>query len=306
MLVPGETAAPGTASGKTGTPTAQTAGAAFNVIVNAVDAYWNVVSSTHRVGITSSDANATLPPSAALLAGTRTFSVTLNTVGSRTVTTTDISDGTKTANTSAAITVFSPAVISLVRSTGMVAYGASVRFSIQINSLGVSRTVYLEHTYVGSPWTIIATITTSSLGSATSSYTPTRSGYYRVRFAGATDLGAANSAVILVGVRQTVTLSPTHAGVMTIAKGRSITFRSSVRPPRPDFLPSRVTFRFYRNVGGAWVLKYERHVAADTAGAARTTFRFGVGGSWYVMAFADRTPYNAVSGFSQREVFRVL
>jgi hypothetical protein len=59
-------------------------------------------------------------------------------------------------------------------------------------------------------------------------------------------------------------------------------------------------------VGGTWVLRYERHVATDSLGVARTTFRFGVGGSWYVMAFADRTPYNAVSRFSQREVFRVL
>src|SRR5439155_2077151 len=63
------------------------------------------VSSTHTVGITSSDANATLPANAALVAGTKTFSVTLKTVGSRTVTATDITDGTKTANTSPAITV---------------------------------------------------------------------------------------------------------------------------------------------------------------------------------------------------------
>src|SRR5207237_7771214 len=43
LLVPGETAAPGTANGKTGTPTSRTAGTAFNVTVIAVDANWNVV-----------------------------------------------------------------------------------------------------------------------------------------------------------------------------------------------------------------------------------------------------------------------
>ena len=58
ILLPGETAAPGTATGKTGTPSAQTAGGSFNVTVNAVDANWNVVSSTDTVGITSTDANA--------------------------------------------------------------------------------------------------------------------------------------------------------------------------------------------------------------------------------------------------------
>src|SRR5438477_372710 len=105
LLVPGETASPGTATGKTGTPTAQTAGTDFTVTINAVDANWNLVSSTHTVGITSSDANATLPANAALVAGTKSFSVTLKTAGSRTVTATDITDGTKTANTSPAITV---------------------------------------------------------------------------------------------------------------------------------------------------------------------------------------------------------
>src|SRR5436309_2068234 len=105
LLVPGETAAPGTASGKTGTPAAQTAGTPFTVTVNAVDANWNVVSATDTVAITSSDVNATLPVSAALVAGTKTFSVTLATVGSRTMTATDATDGTKTANTSPATTV---------------------------------------------------------------------------------------------------------------------------------------------------------------------------------------------------------
>ena len=105
LLVPGEAAAPGTATGKTGTPTGQTANAAFNVTVNAVDANWNVVSSTDTVGITSSDVNAILPANAALVAGTQTFSVTLKTAGSRTVTASDITTPAKTANTSPAITV---------------------------------------------------------------------------------------------------------------------------------------------------------------------------------------------------------
>src|SRR5207237_6291431 len=106
LLVPGETAAPGTGSGKTGTPTAQTAGTPFTVTVNAVDANWNLVNTISDIaGITSSDVNATLPANAALVAGTKTFSVTLNTAGSRTVTATDITDGTKTANTSPPITV---------------------------------------------------------------------------------------------------------------------------------------------------------------------------------------------------------
>ncbi len=105
VLLPGETAAPGTVSGKTGTPTAITAGASVTATVNAVDANWNLVASaTSTVAITSSDGNATLPANAALVAGTRTFSVTLRTAGSRTITATDVA-AILAAGTSASVTV---------------------------------------------------------------------------------------------------------------------------------------------------------------------------------------------------------
>ena len=69
----------GTTTGQTGTPTTQTAGTAFNVTVNAVDANFNVVSNTDTVSITSSDTYATLPANAALAGGTKQFSVTFKT-----------------------------------------------------------------------------------------------------------------------------------------------------------------------------------------------------------------------------------
>jgi hypothetical protein len=105
LLMPGETASPGTVTGKTGTPTARTAGSAFNVTVNAVDDNWNAISSTHTIGITTSDPNDTHPANAALVAGTQVFSVTFKTAAPTTVTATDITDGTKTANTSPSTTV---------------------------------------------------------------------------------------------------------------------------------------------------------------------------------------------------------
>ena len=305
LLVPGETAAPGTAAGKTGTPTTQPASVPFTITVNAVDAYWNLASSTHTVGITSSDTAATLPANAALAAGTRTFGVTLNTAGSRTVTATDATDGKKTASTSPPISVVAPATLSLTRSRGMIAYGESVDFFVQLGPNGGNRPVVLEYTSVGVAWTTIANLTTNSAGAAAFTYAPTRTGYVRARFLGTPDLGAATSPVLIIGVRQVVTLAPSHAGVMTIARGRSIIFRSAVRPLRADLLPSIVTFRFYRNVGGAWVLRYQRNVPTDASGVARTTFTFGASGTWYVGAFAPRTPYNSISRFTQREVFRV-
>jgi hypothetical protein len=106
LLMPGEVAAPGTSTGKTGTPSAEAAGVAFNVTANAVDTNWNVVGTViDNVTLSSTDPNATLPSVAALSGGSRTFSVALNTGGSSTVTATDTTDATKTASTSPAIAV---------------------------------------------------------------------------------------------------------------------------------------------------------------------------------------------------------
>jgi hypothetical protein len=99
VLLPGETAAPNTLTGKTGTPIDQAFGLPFNITVNAVDQYWNVVPSSDTIAITSSDTNATLPPNAALFNGTGTFSITLGSTGISTITATDVTDGTKTSAT---------------------------------------------------------------------------------------------------------------------------------------------------------------------------------------------------------------
>jgi len=110
ILLPGETAAPGTPTGKTGTPDAQQATVPFNVIVNAVDETWHVVSNVNdTVSITSSDTFASLPADAQLVGGTHTFSVTLGDAQtppvSHTITATDVTDPTKTAATSGPVQV---------------------------------------------------------------------------------------------------------------------------------------------------------------------------------------------------------
>ncbi|MBI4543961.1 MAG: Ig-like domain-containing protein, partial [Gemmatimonadetes bacterium] len=93
ILLPGETAAAGTSTGKTGSPSSIIAGTAMTATVNAVDANWNLVNTvTDVVAITSSDGAATLPASANLVAGTKNFSVTLQTAGSQSVTASDVTD----------------------------------------------------------------------------------------------------------------------------------------------------------------------------------------------------------------------
>jgi hypothetical protein len=131
ILVPGETAVPGTATGKAGSASAQTAGTAFSVTVNAVDAYWNVATATDTVAITSSDAGAVLPPSAALVSGTKAFSVTLRAAGAATVTATDVTDAGKTADTSTSVTVIPGAASTLsVAAPASAPSGAGVSVAI--------------------------------------------------------------------------------------------------------------------------------------------------------------------------------
>ena len=90
ILLPGESAAPNTLAGKTGSPTLELAGASFPVTVNAVDGNWVVVpGASPTVAISSSDSGATLPANAALAGGSQTFTVTLNSGGAQTVTATD-------------------------------------------------------------------------------------------------------------------------------------------------------------------------------------------------------------------------
>ncbi len=166
ILLPGETAAPGTASGKTGTPSARTAGSSFTVTVNAVDANWNLMTSaTDRVSISSSDANATLPSSNTLSSGTRTFTVTLATAGTSTVTATDITDTSKTPNTSSTVTV-NPGSLDHFGFATIANQVVGVPFNVTMTAQDVNNN------------TITSYASTADLTIDTGSILPTRSGSF--------------------------------------------------------------------------------------------------------------------------------
>jgi hypothetical protein len=75
VLLPGESPAPNTPTGKTGTPTDVSLGTVgyADVTVRAVDANWNLVNSTDTVHLTTTDAFAYVPPDAAMVGGVATF-----------------------------------------------------------------------------------------------------------------------------------------------------------------------------------------------------------------------------------------
>jgi hypothetical protein len=94
VLLPGEQAAPGTVTGKTGTPEDQTVGVPFDIRVRACDSDWATVTSvTNLITLTSTDGSADLPVDFLLGAGEATVSVTVNAGGSFLFTADDQSDG---------------------------------------------------------------------------------------------------------------------------------------------------------------------------------------------------------------------
>jgi hypothetical protein len=90
ILLPGETAAPETGTGKLGVPLDQTAGMPFQITVRACDADWNTVGSiSHVVEIASTDESASLPEPVSLVDGETVLTVALNAGGSFTVSVND-------------------------------------------------------------------------------------------------------------------------------------------------------------------------------------------------------------------------
>ncbi|KAA3613867.1 MAG: hypothetical protein DWQ05_16460 [Calditrichaeota bacterium] len=106
VLLPGETATPGIAPGKSGEPGEILSGSSIQVRINAVDAWWNVISgNSDVVHLTSSDPVATLPSDASLNSGTRQVIVTMSSTGLQTITASDQTNGSVAPNTSSLLRV---------------------------------------------------------------------------------------------------------------------------------------------------------------------------------------------------------
>ncbi|MFO7609328.1 MAG: hypothetical protein R6X35_09060 [Candidatus Krumholzibacteriia bacterium] len=106
VLLPGETAAPGTVTGKHGSPVAQSVGVPFTVRVRACDDQWQTATDvTNVVGLSATDASAGLPADTALIAGEIPLTVTLNAAGTFSLGADDQSDGTIPIAVSASVIV---------------------------------------------------------------------------------------------------------------------------------------------------------------------------------------------------------
>ena len=105
VLLPGETNAPNTLTGKVGTPSPVASGAFVTVTINAVDSTFHIVSSLDTIALTSTQVSDIMPVDAALVSGTLQTSVQVGDPGDRTFTATDVTDGSKTPGTSSTQTV---------------------------------------------------------------------------------------------------------------------------------------------------------------------------------------------------------
>ena len=171
---------------------------------------------------------------------------------------------------------------------------------------GAGKTFQLQGTRDLVTWTTITNLTTDANGRATFFYTPVTNLYYRAVFAGTTDLAAGNSNQVRTVVRQLAILRPTNSGsTKTINRNASITFTTTVRPARPELAPATVSFYFYRFSSGQWRQVTKRNVVIDSAGLARTTFKFTSSGQWYVRSQANPTTYNANSVLTALERYSV-
>lgn len=120
LSLPGQTFAPGTAGGLSGAPNSEIAGVPFNVGVQSVDLWNNVVATgADQVSLTTATAN--LPQTETLVAGATNFSnVVFSTTGAaRTLTVSDVTNGGIPSTTSLSFAVLAPTSSSPTVSIGI-------------------------------------------------------------------------------------------------------------------------------------------------------------------------------------------
>jgi hypothetical protein len=206
----------------------------------------------------------------------------------------------------AAITLSTSAPIPPGAQNPVILWGQGFTLTTQFGTNGASKQFQLQGSRDLITWTTITTQTTDANGRATFFYTPVTNLYYRAVFAGAGDLGAANSNQVRTVVRQLGILRPTNNGsTKTISRNSSVTFTMTARPARPELQPAVVSFYLYKRVSGVWTRISTRNVTIDSAGLARTTWKFASTGDYYVRGQVNPTAYNANSVMTPPERYNV-
>jgi len=209
-------------------PASVTAGVAFSVTVKALDAFGDVAPGyTGTVHFTSTDPAGVLPADSTLVSGVKTFSVTLKSGGTQTVTATDPVQTTIKGSASITVTVAPATSTSLTASLNPSVFGQGVTFTATVTSLTlgtISGTVtFKDGAAVLSTGTVSsgkATLLTSALSAGTHSITAV--------FSGSSSFGASTSAPLSHTVNKASTSAAVSSSLNPSAFGQSVTFTATV------------------------------------------------------------------------------
>lgn len=230
-------------------PTTATAGTAINFTVTAQDQFSNTVTGySGTVHFSSSDGAAMLPANATLTSGVGTFSATLKTAGSRTITATD-TVAASISGTSNAVAVSSSAAAHLLVSapataTPGIAFNFTVTAQDQFNNTATGYTGTLHFTGTDGAATLPAN-TTLNNGTGTFSATLNTNGLQTIT---ATDTvtGSITGTSNAIVASQAPSITSTGSAAFIIGTASTFTLTTTGFPPpslsETGVLPSGVSF----------------------------------------------------------------
>src|ERR1043166_8410258 len=187
------------------------------------------LTATDRVSFSSSDASATLPTDSALLSGTNSLSVSLRTLGTQTLTASDISDSNKSSDTSPPITVQKPTATTTAGASPSVScLGQPVTFSVAVAANGSDLGTPTGTVDFKDGSTVMDTETLDGSGQASFSTSSLAAGSHSVtvQYSGDANFNGSTSLVLT----ETVNTAPavtTNPGNQNVCVGNSAAFTAS-------------------------------------------------------------------------------
>ena len=175
--------------------------------------------------------------------------------------------------------------------------GVWLRANLPTN--GANRAVVFEFSKDLVTWSPIQPATTDASGNASVFYRPSDNRYYRVSFAGASDLGAATSPTVRVVVRALVFVRPTgctSSSPCRIHQNNKVLFTVTARPNRAELPAQSAQYTVERKSGSTWVTVANSVVAiSKSSGNANFSVTFNAKGTWRLRVNLQPTTVNANS-----------
>jgi hypothetical protein len=169
----------------------------------------------------------------------------------------------------------------------VVPWGTPIVLRLRFTEHGANQPVEIQESpRTTSSWRPVADLVTDANGTLTYTVRPGVSTWYRVVFAGSSELTAGRSRLFTALVRAVAKQRPVGSTPRVINRGATLRFETTVRPVLDQAGPMKVGFQLYHRVAGQWRLASLRTRAVDSAGVARINIIFAGAGEWYVRSYA--------------------